>query len=673
MERKIIEKRMQVFLALLIVIFLILISKLSYMQLIQTDKFQVLARENQIRLVAIAAPRGEIFDRNEIKLVGNQPVYTVSLVTLGQGDNSEVVQSLAGILGISRQEIQQKIEGQRQLYEPVKIATKVSAEKVTMIEERRLDLPGVVIDVEPAREYPEGFILAQTLGYVREINGDQLAANKDKGYKPGDMFGQSGLEAAFEEYLRGQKGARQVEVDSLGRPVRDLGVREPVSGNNLVLTIDQRLQKAAEDALADALVRAKKMGHREASGGAAVVLNVRTGEVLAMASQPSFDLDQLTRELSPSDYNKIFNSPLKPVLNRVLQVYPPGSVFKMVVAAAGLETGKIKPTDTISDPGYFFWGRRYNDWKPGGHGRVDLLRAIKVSCDTYFYQAGLKVGIDDIAGFASEFGLGQKTGIELGGEEKGVVPGPSKKFELTKNLLSSAGLRKIMELEQKYGNLMTGAVTEEERLRLEKAKEKELEAINWELVWHDSDTVISSIGQGINSYTPLQLANYIAAIANGGIRYKPFLVQKVITPEGKIVKEFGPEESGRIKVSQNTLAILREGMRQVALPPDGTAAGVFAGFPFSAAAKTGTAEVAGHDDHALIVAFAPFENPEIALAVVIDYGGKGSAIAGPAARKILDAYFSERLPQLKKQLKSKPSTQSRVYSGHLLRTEGLVE
>lgn len=631
------------------------------MQLIQTNKFQVMARENRIRLISIAAPRGEIFDRNGRKMVGNRPVYTVSIVNLGRTDTSEVSARLASILKLDPREIQQKIESKRQLYEPVRIAVKVPVEKVTMIEERRLDLPGVVIDVEPAREYPEKGLLAQTFGYVREIDREQLAAYQDKGYKPGDMFGQSGLEAAFEDYLCGQKGARQVEVDSLGRPVRDLGLKEPVSGSNLVLTIDQKLQKVAEDALADALGRAKRMGYREASGGAAVVLNVRTGEVLALASHPTFDLNLLAGELKPDDFNKIFNSSLKPALNRALQVYPPGSTFKMAVAAAGLETGRIKPGDTVSDPGYFVWGRRYNDWKPGGHGRVDLIRALKVSCDTYFYQAGLKIGIDDIARFADEFGLGQKTGIELGGEEKGTVPEPAKKFELARNYLSRDSKNKIREIEQKYGRLMAGAGTEEEKSQLQKAREKEMESINWELVWHDSDTIISSIGQGLNHYTPLQLANYVAAIANGGIRYKPFLVKKIVTPDDRVIKEFGPQELSKVRVSEETLAILREGMHQVALPPDGTAFSVFSGSPYSVAAKTGTAEVAGHENHALLVAFAPFENPEIALAVVIEYGGKGSAIAGPVARKILDSYFNVLLPDDKKETSGKPSIQSRVY------------
>lgn len=644
MERKLIEKKMQIFLIIVSAVFLILAARLIYMQLIQNDKFSTMARENRMRLITITAPRGEVFDRNGVKLVGNQPVYTVSLVNLGRKDTGGVVQRLAAVLGMDPQEIQQKIDQQKRLYEPVKIATRVPAEVVTRIEEQRLELPGVVIDIEPLREYPNGNLLAHVMGYVRQINEEQLIANKDKGYKPGDPFGQSGLEYTYEQYLRGQDGGRQVEVDSMARPVRDLGVKDPVPGNNLVLTIDQRVQKAAEEALAKSSEAAIKQGHGEARAGAAVALDVRTGGVLAMASYPSYDPVKLSGVLSQKDFNEIFNSPWKPMLNRALMAYAPGSTFKMIVAMAGLESGKITPQDAISDTGTFFWGRTFNDWKPGGHGgHVDMVTAIKVSCDIYFYRLGLNVGIDDIARIAHEFGLGQETGIELPGEDSGVVPGRVSKIQQRMGYLSPDSRKKVKEIEERYNDLLSRTTDEAQRKALLRKRSDELRSIYWELDWHDYDTIISAIGQGDNRYTPLELANYIATLANGGTRYKPYLVQKVVDQNGKVLKENAPVELGHANVSPKTMAVVREGMHEVTLPPDGTAYGFFTGFP-PVAAKTGTAEVFGRDTHALFVAYAPYDNPEIAVAVVMEHAGHGGTAAGPVAEDMLAAYFGLPIP-----------------------------
>jgi penicillin-binding protein 2 len=326
-----------------------------------------------------------------------------------------VVQMLASILGLDPGEIQAKIDNQSRMYEPVKIADRVSSEIVTRLEEQRLELPGVDIDIESQREYPNGIMLANVMGYVREINEEQLKENRDKGYRLGDPFGQTGLEYTYESFLRGVDGGRQVEVDSMARPVRDLGVKDPVPGNNLILTIDSRIQEAAEAALAKASQAALAQGYAEARAGAAVALDVRSGAVLAMASYPTYDPVKLSGVLTQKESEEIFNSPWKPVLNRALLAYAPGSTFKMIVAMAGLESGSTTPGETISDPGYFFWGRTFKDWKPGGHGSVNLVKALKVSCDTYFYQLGLRMGIDEITSMARRFGLGEKTGIELPG------------------------------------------------------------------------------------------------------------------------------------------------------------------------------------------------------------------------------------------------------------------
>jgi penicillin-binding protein 2 len=643
MERKWIESKMQVFLIIVCAIFVFLTGRLVYMQLLQNDRFTTLARENRIRLTNITAPRGEVFDRNGIKLVGNQPVYTVTLVNLGQEDTSGVVQRLASILGLDPGEIQAKIDNQSRMYEPVKIADRVSSEIVTRLEEQRLELPGVDIDIESQRDYPNGIMLANVMGYVREINEEQLKENRDKGYRLGDPFGQTGLEYTYESFLRGVDGGRQVEVDSMARPVRDLGVKDPVPGNNLILTIDSRVQAAAEAALAKASQAALAQGYAEARAGAAVALDVRSGAVLAMASYPTYDPVKLSGVLTQKESEEIFSSPWKPVLNRALLAYAPGSTFKMIVAMAGLESGSTTPGEAISDPGYFFWGTTFRDWKPGGHGSVDLVKALKVSCDTYFYQLGLRMGIDEITSMARRFGLGEKTGIELPGEESGVVPSPESKLQLRLNYLSRESREKAQDIERKYKELLAKTTDEGQRRDLLKKRSEELRAVEWELDWHDYDTIITSIGQGDNRYTPLELANYIAAIANGGIRYKPYLVQKVVAQNGRVLKENFPVELGRAGVSPETLAVVQQGMREVALPPDGTAVGLFQGFP-PVAAKTGTAEVQGRDDHALFVAYAPFDNPEIAVAVVVEHAGHGGSVAGPVAEDMLAAYFELPIP-----------------------------
>jgi penicillin-binding protein 2 len=648
MVRKAVEQRSRVLLLLVGLVFAVLAGRLAQLQLLETERFQTLARENRVRLIPIVAPRGEIFDRQGQKLVGNRPVYTVSLVYLGQRDLHAVAEGLAAILGQSAAEIEAKItERALRLFEPVKIARGVPMEVVTQIEERREELPGVVIDAEPVREYPHGALAAHVLGYVREISGPELAANREKGYRPGDLFGKDGLEKTFEEYLRGKDGAREVEVDALARPVRDLGRRPPQPGNNLVLTLDLRVQEAAERALAEAVNAARRAGHRDARGGAVVVEDVRTGGILAMASYPTYDPTVFTSYLSESQARELFSNPDRLMLNRAIAAgYPPGSTFKMVVAAAGLEAEKIEPEAAIPDPGYFQLGNQtFRDWKPGGHGRVDLRRAIQVSCDVYFWRLGLAVGIEEIARVAREFGLDRATGIELPGETGGVVPTPEYKYALVKKSLDRQYKPKLEEIEARYASLLDQTRDPETRRQLETEKQKEIDRVvarynshSWDLQWQTYDTLNTAIGQGYNMYTPLQLANYVAAIANGGYLWKPYLVQRVVSPDGQVVKEFAPQLLARVNIRPETLAVIREGMALVT-QGEGTAAGIFWGFPVPVAGKTGTAEVQGKEDHSLFVAFAPADNPQVAVAVVVEHAGHGSAVAAPVAREVLKAYF----------------------------------
>lgn len=644
MERKIIEKKTRVLLFIVSFIFVVLISRLAYMQLLETERFETLAKQNHMRLNPIIAPRGEIYDRKGVKIVGNKPVYTVSLVYLGLKDTDRVVNRVAGILGMDPKEIMKKLEEQQlRMFQPVRLATDVPLETITVLEEQRLELPGVVIDVEPVRNYHFGSMLSHVLGYVQEIKQEQLKRNQDKGYRLGDMYGQEGLENAFEPYLRGQDGARQVEVDAQARPVRDLGIKEPVPGNNLVLTIDAELQKTAEASLERQVLYMRKLGY-ESKGGATVMIDVRTGAIRAMASYPTYEPSIWINGLSQKQWEDLQKSGALP--NRVLQLYPPASTFKMVLAVAGVDTGKVDPSWALSDPGYYIFGNRtFNDWKPGGHGRVDMRKALSESCDTYFWYIGHRVlGVDIIGKYARMFGFGERTGIEIPGEPAGNVPTPEYKYKRNKAYLDAVYEPKFKAVEEKYKPLLASATDPEERQKLEKAKQRELRAVQnqydqykWDLNWQVYDTLNMSLGQGYNEYTPLQLVNYVAAIANGGTRWKPYLVEKVTSPDGKILKEFKPQKIGEVGVKPEALKVAQEGMNMVT--SIGTASGIFSGFPIQVAGKTGTGEVFGRDNHALFVAYAPFKNPEVAVATVVDYGGKGGVAAGPVARDLFAAYF----------------------------------
>ncbi|MBO8137260.1 MAG: penicillin-binding protein 2 [Desulfotomaculum sp.] len=644
MEQKAVRKRARFITFLVIMVFGLLIGRLAYLQLFQVEKYTTMARQNHMRLIPIEAPRGEILARDgKTKIVGNKPVYTVSLVYLGLKNTPQVAQRLADILDINPGEIIKKMDEQKlRLYQPVKIASNVPLETVLKIEQHRLELPGVLIDVEPVRDYPVGAIASHVVGYVRQINKEELEEYKDKGYRPDDEIGKIGLERYYEDYLRGTPGARQVEVDSQGRPVRDLGIKKPVPGNNLILTLDHRVQKAAAQGLARQIKYLQEnTEYKNAKAGAVVAVDVHSGEILALASYPTYDPTVFTKFLPRETWlqlekNKVFT-------NRALSAYPPGSIFKMVVGIAGLETGIIDPDHKMYDPGYFMAGTRINDWLLSGHGYVDLRKAIQVSCNTYFGTYALEIGISKIAEYAREFGLGSVLGIDLyPGEEKGVLPTPETKYRLWKQNLPAGKRKQLEEIEEKYKELIAEAETEEERRRLQRKLRYERQRINWNLLWYDYDTGNTALGQGDSKYTPLQLACYTAAIANGGTLYKPHLVKEIVNHQGKTVKKFSPEIINKADVSPETLAVIREGMSRVT-QPGGTAAYQFNDIPVPVAAKTGTAEVFGKDNHALIAAFAPADDPEIAVAVVVEHGGHGGSGAGPVAHDVLAAYFGGEL------------------------------
>lgn len=647
------EKKLYTYLMIIFVMFSVLLGRLAYLQLFQAEEFNLLAQSNRIRLVTVPAARGEILDTHGEVIARSRPSFAVSLALLDlkNQDQEEVFTRLAEILQIPVEEITDAVKKQPLKYEPVRILSDVPFELVSQIEEHRMQLPGVIIEVEPIREYIHGDFLSHVLGYVRQ-NENLLASLQEKypeeEYKSGDRFGIAGIERWYEPILHGLDGARQVEVDARIRPVRELGLREPIPGNNLILTIDRKIQAAAEQALERVMLEAQKE-FPDAKASAVVVMDIKTGAIITMASKPSFDPNRFNKPIPKEEWAASFSDelPFPPLLNRALRPYAPGSTFKMVTAAAVIESGKFTPKTRVYDPGYYQLGnRRFKCWFVSGHGQVDLVRSLAVSCNTYYFTAGLAVGNAEIARYAKEFGLGSKTGITLPAEAAGTVPTAEWKKATNTSILEWRYETIFAEIEKRYNDLIKAATTESEKERLQKEKERELSRaeadfkreLDWNTRWHAFDTLNMSIGQGASYYTPIQLVNMTAAIANGGTLYKPYLVKQITNHQGKVVEETKPEVMKKVDVSPETMNWLREGMNAVT-NPGGTAYGRFAGFPVKVAGKTGTAQVAGKDNHGLFVGFAPYDKPEVAIAAVVEHGGAGGATAGVIAREVLSAYF----------------------------------
>lgn len=663
MTDKILEKKVRVFTALVSLIFIILGVRLAFLQIVQTQEYKTLSEQNRIRLIPIPAKRGEVLDKSGKTVIAqDRPVYSVSISYLGikEQDQEMVINRLASMLSMKPEEIRAAMEDKKvRKYEPIKIAKDVPLAVVTKIEENRL--PGVEINVEPMRQYVYKDFMPHILGYVREITPSQLEKHKDEGYSLGDRYGQSGLENVYEEYLRGQDGHMLVEVDKSQRPVNrpPLDIKDPVPGNNLVLNIDQKLQKVAEDSLSRTMAGLQQNNFPQAKAGAVVMLDVKTGKVLAMASKPGFDPNIFNGKITTEQSKALFGSdktenPFPAFNNRALMAYPPGSTFKMITSAAILEEKKATVNDTYYDPGSVrLFGRSYGCWKPGGHGTVNLIKAIQTSCNVYFYQMGLRAGVDNMYKYARMFGLGLKTGIDLPSESAGLAPSPEWKRQLNEPSLKKKYDKKRDQIMKDYQAQLDKATTEKERKSITRQKNQKINQLDadykiqkyWNVDWREFETIIMSIGQGYNQYTPLQLANYIATVANGGTRYQPYLVDKIVDFKGNTVKKFEPVVADRVDVSPETLNAIKRGMRAVC-EPGGTAYGVFSNFPVQVAGKTGTAQTGkdkwGNDkpNHGLFVAFAPYDNPQVAVAAIVENAGHGGTSAGVVARDLLAAYFN---------------------------------
>jgi penicillin-binding protein 2 len=584
--------RLDVLAIVIILVFVALISRLGYLQVIQGKYYGQEADGNRIRLAPIMAPRGMFYDRNGIPMVSNRPGFTVSLLPLTGPVPDDIIAKVAVILNITTDEIKKKLSQHNGKFEPVRIKSDIGPDVVTKIEERRAELPGVIIEIQPIRNYINNELAAHLFGYVSEINDVELEKAKAVGYKSGDIIGKFGLEKVYDRELRGTDGGNQVEVDVTGRPVNVLGRKEPIPGSNLTLTIDYKIQKAAEVAIDEQLTYLQtKSEFRNAKAAAAVVMNPKTGEILAMVSRPTFNPNLFSGGISSKDWKLLNENPNNPMDNKAISgEYPPGSTFKLVTGAAALELGKVTPEEKILDNGKH-WIIAKGNAEGEALGWINFKEALTKSDNVYFYEMGNRLGIDNLEKYARMFGLGAVTGIKLQGESEGLVAN------------------------QKYKEKVYG----EE--------------------WYLSETFDAAIGQGFQLVTPLQVAVLMSEIANGGHRYRPYLVSKISSDKGETIKTFAPEEVGSIQLSGKTLGLIRESLRDVALE-GGTAAQAFRDFPVSIAGKTGTAENSHGSDHGWFIAYGPYEDPSIVVVVIVEQGGFGAGSAAPIARKIMEAAFN---------------------------------
>ncbi len=574
---------------LFLLVFLILLGRLWQLQVLKGEQYRRLSEKNRLRLVKILPPRGRIYDRRGRLLVANRPSFDLLVIPADVRDPQALAEELSGLIDMPEEKILERIRGARGPYEPVRVKKDLSFEELSRVEANLWDLPGVRIALVPVRTYPHGPLASHILGTVGEITLEELKRLRGKGYEVGDFVGKGGVESQWEGLLRGRKGGRQVEVDALGREVRVVKEVRPIAGWDLYLTLDLGLQKEAEKLL-------------EGKWGAIVALDPRNGEVLAMASSPSFDPRDFSRGLDPEKWQELLRDPGHPLTNRAIQgLYAPGSVFKVLVALAALAQGGLKPQQRLYCPGYFPLGRRtFRCWKEGGHGSVDLYRAIVESCDVYFYQVGLELGPQAMVEFARASGFGRPTGIKLPGEKAGYLPSP-------------------------------------ERGR-----------------WYDGDTVVMAIGQGPLLVTPLQMARFVAAVANGGILYRPILVLEARDPLGRESLHYSPKELGRLPVGAGELGRVKRALEGVVEDEHGTGrAARIEGV--RVAGKTGTAQVIRTEerirdpeelpfryrDHAWFVAYAPAESPTIAVSVLVEHGGTGGRAAAPLAKALIQYWLGE--------------------------------
>jgi len=588
--------------------FAVLFARFAYLQVVKHDTYSSKAEENRISVVPVAPNRGLILDRNGVVLAQNYSAYTLEISRDKVPDLEATLIALGEIVEIQPKDRARykKLLAETRNADSLPIRTRLTDEEVARFAANRYRFPGVDIRARLFRKYPHGDLASHVIGYIGRINErdqDRLAElGVAPNYRGTDFIGKTGVEASYQQELHGVTGLEQVEIDAGGRGIRTLSRTPAQAGNNVTLTLDIRLQEVVE----------KAFGARR---GALVAIEPSTGGILAFVSRPGFDPNLFVDGIDPQSWSELNNSPDRPLTNRAISgLYPPGSTFKPFMALAALELGKRTPKSAINDPGYFIFGeRRFRDSKPSGHGYVDLHKSIVVSSDTYYYQLANDMGIEAIAGFMDRFGFGSRTGIDLEGEAKGVLPSPAWKRERFK--------------------------------RPEQQK------------WYAGETISIGIGQGYNTYTPIQLAQATAALAANGALYRPHLVSHVDSLRSGERRHVEPQLSRQIPLRTEHVEFVKNAMAGVNI--EGTGARVFAGAQYTSGGKTGTAQVIGmkpnekydekkvaerHRDHSLFIVFAPLESPKIALAVIVENGGFGSRAAAPIARIALDYYLLGKLP-----------------------------
>ena len=596
---------------LVLTAFAILVGRFVWLQFLQHDFYRTRADDNRIALIPIVPNRGVITDRNGVILARNYSAFTLEITPSQTVDLDATIDSLTEVIEIQGKDRKRfkRLLDEAKNFESIPIRTRLSDAEVAKFAAQRFRFPGVEVKARLFRQYPLGTVGSHAIGYIGRITDRDLKwieeAEQQANYKGTDHIGKTGLEQHYEFELHGETGYEEVEIDAGGRAVRSLKRIPPVSGNNLQLTLDAKLQEITEQAF----------GERK---GALVAIDPTTGGILALVSNPTYDPNLFVDGITPDNWKELNEHPSKPMVNRAINgAYPPGSTFKPFMALAALEMGKRTPNQAISDPGFFTFGNHtFRDDKKGGHGSVDMYKSIVHSCDTYYYMLANDMGIDNIAKFMGSLGLGQRTGVDLGkddsGESKGVLPSQEWKKQ-----------------------------------RFKKPEQQK---------WYAGETISIGIGQGYNAYTPIQLAQATAVVANNGVMFRPHLVRNIVdakTGEKRLVE---PEPIRDLHLKQQNVDVIRRAM--VGVNKEGTGARAFAGAGYEAAGKTGTAQVfslKGAEykanstkkelrDHALFIAYAPADNPKIALAVLVENGGFGAQSAAPIARMVLDYYLLGKLP-----------------------------
>ncbi len=572
------------------VIFLCLLSlRIFYMQILKGSYYKSESDGNRMRQIPVQAARGVMYDRNGKIMAGSRSAYSIILSDVNKDKDIPEIElnRLASLLNISASEIKEKISKNKKSFGGIVIARDVGIDVATQIEERRDEYPNFNIEVYPLRVYPLNDAGGQILGYVGEAGEEDRDSNGNT-YQLGTIIGRAGLEAQFNEYLEGTNGTKLVEVDASGHPVKILNGIPVTRGHNIRLTLDSRVQKAAEDAIKEQMITLGSSGSF-ATGASAVAMDPQTGAILAMVSWPSYDSNHFSQGISAKEWNSLITNPNHPMQNRTISsMYPPGSTFKVITGAAALEAHVMTPSEQIYDSGKH-WVIDKRNAQGEAFGWIDFYQAMAKSDNVYFYEMGRRLGIDRLAAMSRAFGLGKKTGIDLPGETEGNVA----------------------------------------------SEEYKREVFNQD--WYLGETFDAAIGQSYTLVTPLQMAVVYSAIANGGYRYRPYLVTRIDNFDGTPLKIYSPEVMGTVPISKTTLETIQASILGV-MKKEGTGGFLFADYPIPIAGKSGTAETNGIDN-GWFIAYAPYDKPEIVVVVMFEHSGFGADSAAPVVKKMMDAYF----------------------------------